>query len=112
MVAHTVESTTHKAKSTARNVEITTRNIKISTRNIEIAACNDTARAKIEGKKRLLNEVLFPINGLNEDEALFMLQVLPKDEDQFKVFCELPTERKLRFCRVLLSRMSYCLPNS
>lgn len=67
---------------------------------------------KLKERRDISIEVLFPINGLNEDEAMFMLQVLPKDEDQFKVFCELPTERKLRFCQVLLSRMSYCLPNS
>ncbi|KAH7657755.1 Mur ligase central domain-containing protein [Dioscorea alata] len=106
--ARTAESAARKAESAARNVEIAARNVEISARNIDITARNDAARAEIEEKKKRLGEVLFAIDGLSEDEAMFMLQVLAKDEDQLKVFWELPVDKKLRFCRVFLSRMSYC----
>ncbi|XP_039114800.1 uncharacterized protein LOC120250068 [Dioscorea cayenensis subsp. rotundata] len=69
------------------------------------------ALAEIVKMKNMLPQVLFEIDGLSEDEALFILQVLPKDDDQMKIFFELPDNKKLRFCHILLSRLSFKAPN-
>lgn len=76
----------------------------------ETAARKEAARKEIEEKKKLLNQVIFKIDGLSDDEAMVILQVLGKDEDQLKIFFDLPDDKKLCFCRVFLARMSHCPP--
>ncbi|XP_039127932.1 uncharacterized protein LOC120264007 isoform X2 [Dioscorea cayenensis subsp. rotundata] len=77
----------------------------------ETAARKEAARKEIEEKKKLLNQVIFEIDGLSNDEAIFILQVLVEDEDQLKTFFYVPDDKRLCFCRVLLKRMSYCPPS-
>ena len=56
-------------------------NAEIAARNVEIALCNEAACAETERKKKLLGEIFSTIDGFTDDEAIFMLQVLAKDED-------------------------------
>ncbi|KAH7690510.1 Pseudouridine synthase protein [Dioscorea alata] len=75
------------------------------------AARKEAARKEIEEKKKLLSQVIFEIDGLSNDEAIFILQVLVEDEDQLKTLFYVPDDKRLCFCRVLLTRMSYCPPS-
>ena len=68
-------------------------------------------KKEIEENKKILCQVIFEIDGLSDNEAMFILQVLVKDEEQLKIFFDLPDNKKLCFCRVLLARMSYCPPS-
>lgn len=74
-------------------------------RDSEAKAYMVAARKEVDERKKLLNDVIFNIHGLTEDEALMVMQILRKDEEQLNMFWELPDERKLRFCRLLLGRM-------
>ncbi|XP_039136757.1 uncharacterized protein LOC120274072 [Dioscorea cayenensis subsp. rotundata] len=98
------------ADAATRNAESASRHADAAVRNTEIATIREEARLEIEGKKKLLSQVLFNIEGLNDDEALIMLQALAKDEDQLKVFWDLPNDKKLRFCRIYLAKMPYIPP--
>lgn len=51
-----------------------------------IASCNEVVGIEIDGKKKLLDQVLFTIDELNNEEEFFMLQALAKYEDQPKYF--------------------------
>ena len=68
------------------------------------------AIAERDEKIRLLGEIIFEIDGLTDDEAMFILQELPNNETQLKIFFNLPDSRKLRFCRVFLTRSSFSPP--
>ncbi|KAJ0978776.1 hypothetical protein J5N97_014250 [Dioscorea zingiberensis] len=71
------------------------------------------AREKaIEEMKNLLFQKIFEIDGLSDDEALFILWVLTKDDDDLKIFLKLPDNMRLRFCHLLLTRMSFSPPNN
>ncbi|KAM0948766.1 hypothetical protein DsansV1_C06g0062871 [Dioscorea sansibarensis] len=51
------------------------------------------------------------IETISENFRHFVEMVLVKDEEQLKIFFDLPDNKKLCFCRVLLARMSYCPPS-
>lgn len=104
------ETAARNAETAARNAETAARNAEIVARDAEVAARREAARKEIEKKKKLLNQVIFKIDGLSDDEAMVILQVLGKDEDQLKIFFDLPDDKKLCFCRVFLARMSHCPP--
>ncbi|XP_039135217.1 uncharacterized protein LOC120272458 [Dioscorea cayenensis subsp. rotundata] len=71
----------------------------------------DEKKKEFEERKRLLNEVVFNIDGLSEDDALVVIQFLRKDENELDMFWDLPNDKKLRFCRLILARMSFHPPN-
>ena len=47
---------------------------------------HEVALAKLEGRKKLLTQIIFEIDGLSDDEAIFILQALAKDDDQLIFF--------------------------
>lgn len=94
-------------EAASRNVESVARTVESNVRNVKIATRNEAPRIQIEEKKKLLGQVLFKIDGIIDDEAIFMLLVLAKDEDQLKVFWDLPNDKKLCFYRVFLTRISH-----
>ncbi|KAM0944002.1 hypothetical protein DsansV1_C12g0114771 [Dioscorea sansibarensis] len=105
------ETAARNAETAARNAETAARNAEIAAHDAEAAAGKEAARKDIEEKKKLLSQVIFKIDGLSDDEVMGILQVLGKDEDQLKIFWDLPDDKKLCFCRVFLARMSHCLPS-
>ncbi|KAH7672056.1 hypothetical protein IHE45_09G028400 [Dioscorea alata] len=75
---------------------------KCAIRNADANALRDAAHKEVQEKKKLLNQVIFNIDGLSEDEALVVIQSLRKDEEKLNMFWDLLDDKKLRFCRLLL----------
>ena len=67
----------------------------------------DEKKEEVEEKKKVLNEVIFNIDSLSEDETLVIIQFLRKDENEFDMFWDLSGDKKLRFCCLTLARMSF-----
>ncbi|XP_039135802.1 uncharacterized protein LOC120273238 [Dioscorea cayenensis subsp. rotundata] len=77
----------------------------------DVAAKKDANREEHEERRKFLRQILPLVEGLSIHEVMFILQVLPKHEDELKTFVELPGSMKLPFCHVLLARLGYIPPN-
>lgn len=77
----------------------------------DVATRKDANRVEHEERRKLLPQILPFVEGLSIYEVMFILQVLPKHEDELKTFIELPGSMKLPFCHVLLARLGYTPPN-
>lgn len=58
---------------------------------------------KLEERKKLLTEVIVDIDGVSDDEAMLIVQVLGKYHKQLKIFLGLLDYKRLCFCHVLLT---------
>ena len=95
------------AKTATRNAGSATKRAESSVCNTKIVALRKATRIEIEEKKKLLSQIHFTIDKLNDDEALIMLQALAEDEDQLKVLWNPPNDKKLCFCCIFLAKMPY-----
>ena len=97
------EATAYNAELTAHATECATyamlilllEMLKLLPKMSKLLLHNEAYCAQIEEKKKYW--VLFAIDGLTNDQAIFMLGVLAKDKDQFKVFWHLQMTKTCYF---------------